>query len=186
MNPSYIIERHKHGWLICKPPRVGGVPLTALSECESLFPKGAVIDIAIPHHYIASGKADVVFCIVTPPDRMLWRKEIEAAIAGFDPESRWWAGLDVGTSSASIFAVFCGEGLRWAADNYGKRSVPADADDFGRCSRLLAQFPEWKANLNRVAEAYSDTTWPAIIARWEELEAAPNEKKTEILRSIRK
>jgi hypothetical protein len=74
--------------------------------------------------------------------------------------------------------------LRAAANELGRQSVPSDAGDFGRCSRLLARFPEWRANLVRVAEAYPDTKWPAIIARWDEVESADTATFGNILNGI--
>jgi hypothetical protein len=46
---------------------------------------------------------------------------------------------------------------------------PYDPDDFGRCYRLLALAPEWRARIAEMA-AYGDE-WAALSAAWDELTA---------------
>lgn len=185
MSHSYTIERHTHGWLLCAPPSRGGVPQDALAECGKIFPQNSVLDLGIPQHFNAAGRmTKVVSCIGTPKDLHAWRAEIESSLQHLDPEDRWWRGLDVGASSAALFAVFCRPSLRFAADHLGRASVPRDASDFGRCKRLLQLFPDWRNNLHRVAEAYPETKWPALVARWPELEAADCDSLGEILITI--
>jgi hypothetical protein len=179
MKPRYTIEVWPHGWLICGPG--GAVPLTALGESSKLFPKTAVLATGIPHHFRASGRPDVVLCVASLAELRKWSAQIEASIAFLPPEERWWKGLDVGSSSAAVFAVFCHEQFRSAAQETGRGAVPRDADDFGRCARLLTLFPQWRENLSRVAAAYPETKWPALVARWSELEAATPTDRTAIL-----
>lgn len=181
--PRYTIERWPRGWLICGPG--GTVPMTALSESQKLFPKTAIMDLGIPHHFKASGRHEVVMCIVDAgAEHNAWRTEIAASLAHLPAQERWWKGLDVGQSAAAIFAVFCEERLRSPAAELGRGAVPQDADDFGRCSRLLKLFPEWKERLAHVSIGYPNTKWPAIIARWDELEAASAAEKTKLLREL--
>ena len=174
MKALYTVERWPHGWLICGAN--GSVPIHALDECAPLFPENSVMDFAISHYYRATGDRHVVVCLTTPEEGKLWRSEIEARLALIlHPQQRWWSGLDVGASAVAIFAVLC--------DDYWKYltvpdpswrplgSVPHDPADFGRCRRLLALFPEWRARLGEVATAHPDTKWPALVARWTELEA---------------
>ena len=72
----------------------------------------------------------------------------------------WLLSSDTGISSKTIFAVMTG-----AKNN--NTDVPYDNDDFGRCYRLLQLFPEWKARLPEVAEAYP--MWGPMVAAWDEL-----------------
>jgi hypothetical protein len=184
MKPRYIVERWPRGWLICGPG--GTVPFSALSEVQKLFPKTAVMDLGIPHHFKASGRSDVVMCVVDAgAERNAWRTEILASLAGLPADERWWRGLDVGSSSAAVFAALVERPhLRLAASEFAKGAAPADADDFGRCERLLKLFPQWRARLPEVAAAYPETKWPSIVARWDELEAAPVGARSKLLREI--
>lgn len=181
MKPLYTIERWPHGWLLCGK---GGIPATAVGESMKLFPNASVIDCGISHHFRACGNLNVAMCIVTPAHAKLWRDEISASIANLPPEERWWKGLDVGASAAAIFAVFCHANFRFAAHELGQESVPRDAADFGRCKRLMAEFPEWRPQLARVATAYSTTKWRAIVAHWAELEKATDTEVNQVLSNL--
>jgi hypothetical protein len=182
MTPLYIIERHEHGWLICSA-NGQGLPMDALQECLKLFPKGAVLAPGIAHHYTQTTGRHVVFAIATNQKAKCWEKEIEASITSLPPQERWWKGTDVGMSSASIFSTFADEPWRLDAHIMGCGAIPRDAEDFGRCKRLLGLFPEWRDRLGEVAVKYQGQ-WRAIIARWTEIENASPEKQNEILRSI--
>ena len=162
-----------------------GIPLNALVECSSIFSSNAVIDGGILHHLSQSGCTKAVFCIGQPDELKEWRNEINSSLVGFAPQAKWWLGLDVGKSSAAIFAVFAEEGC-WChkAKKFGNGSTPADADDFGRCKRLLDMFPEWRTKLNKIVEAYPNTKWGKVIERWEELEKAEPKRQDEILKEI--
>lgn len=195
MSILYTIERHTHGWLICAASGQRGVPMNAVDECMPMFPRhsgGAVFDAGIVHHYdTLNYRQRVVFAVTTPEGSKLWRAEIEAYIARIKhPHDRWWYGVDVGTSSASIFGVLCPSTLcdNWAkeeATRHGNGSTPADADDLGRCLRLIALFPEWRDRLDEVAAAYPGTAWPRIIDRWGELEKADAKTQCYILNECR-
>ena len=181
-DPLYSIERMPLGWLVCGQSGQSGIPISALNECLPAFPKDGVIDPGIVHHFRQTGKDNARLCIVTKENGVLWRQEIEASLANCEPEKRWWFGTDVGRSSAAIFAVFCKSfSFRVEALDYGKGSTPQDAADFGRCRWLLDRFPEWRAKLSRVAEAYPDTAWPKIISHWPELESTTPEQQNKIL-----
>jgi hypothetical protein len=156
--------------------------MTALSECASAFPKAAEIWSGISHHYRASGRPEVTFCVATAEGGAAWQAEITTWLAPESAEGKWWRGCDVGTSSAAIFAVFCSERFRADAAQIGRGSTPGECADFGRCARLLALFPGWRAQLHRVAEAYPWTAWPWLVTRWDELETAAPAEQTRILR----
>jgi hypothetical protein len=185
-NAKFAIEKWEHGWVLCSSGRHNGVPMDALDQCGLLFQRGSYADTGIVHHLRATKKSEkAVLCIVLPEQSKKWHQEIEAELASFDREERWWYGLDVGCSSTVIFAVLNeNKRLTYDATESGGKSIPHDADDFGRCKRLLDMFPEWRTRLDSVAKAHQDTCWPAIIARWQELEAASKEDQTKILAEI--
>jgi hypothetical protein len=183
MNPSYEIERHPFGWLICAPPGQSGLPLTALAECLPLFKKKSVLNPGIAHHFNASHyHKQVIAAVAAPQDSAAWEKAIAEQLKDLDPQDRWWRGTEVGTSSAALFAVFCRTGLWQEANRFGRQSTPQDASDFVRCKHLLDAIPEWRTRLGEVAVAYPGTPWPQIVARWGELETAPAGRVNEILR----
>lgn len=186
MIPDYIIERWPHGWVLASAETScrDGVPMPAMSECLKLFPKKAVCDSGIVHHLRQSGRVNAVMCIVTESAGREWRAEITKSLQGCEPQERWWRGLDVGTSSAAIFAVFCGSRWKMEAQQMGRASTPHDAADLGRCLRLLAMFPDWRGRLADVAAEYPDGDWPKLVGRWPELEAMPPVKQSEMLREI--
>lgn len=185
MKPTYIIERWPYGWVLCGPSAMAaGIPADALKECMPLFGKNDGIDAGITHHLRQSGRTTAVMCIVSPANGRHWRREITESLAGLPPQERWWKGVDVGKSSAAMFAALCDSRWFYAADNFGESCTPQDAGDFGRCKRLLDAIPEWRPLLSKVAEKYPETKWPAIIARWAELEAATPETQTQILRNL--
>lgn len=74
--------------------------------------------------------------------------------------NRWIVGRDTGLSSKTIWAVMMG-----VKDCC---SVPLDADDFGRCYRLLALIPEWRERLVEMGEAFPD--WVPLAREWDKLE----------------
>lgn len=74
--------------------------------------------------------------------------------------NQWIAGRDVGTSSRTIWSVM-------QDVTPSDADVPYDADDFGRCYRLLALIPEWRGSLPRVARRYP--AWSALVREWDRL-----------------
>ena len=80
----------------------------------------------------------------------------------------WAAGDDHGASSAAIFTWMTGlPSAEYGAD-IGPWA-PGDLDDFGRCSRLVAQFPQFRPLLPRMKKISSD--WRKTITNWNALEA---------------
>lgn len=76
----------------------------------------------------------------------------------------WILGRDTGLSSQTIWAVMMGA----AEAPYGG-STPRDADDFGRCFRLLKHFPEWRDRLSEVAARFPE--WGPLVREWAMLES---------------
>jgi hypothetical protein len=76
----------------------------------------------------------------------------------------WLLGGDTGVSSKTILAVMTGNEVSgpFGAD------IPYDPSDFGRCYRLLQQFPEWKARLPEVAARYP--IWGPMVEAWPQME----------------
>lgn len=81
-----------------------------------------------------------------------------------DPTA-WRRGPDTGISSLTIYIVMMGlpnsELGRWRPD------VPLDGADFGRCYRLLEQFPHWRPRLAEVTERFP--AWTGLVGAWDEL-----------------
>jgi len=77
----------------------------------------------------------------------------------------WLAGNDTGISSQTIHDVLRG---RPPCPTWGWRA-PWDADDFGRCARLIDLIPEWEARMHEVGDACRE--WRPIADRWGELKA---------------
>lgn len=145
-----------------------------------------MIDCGIAHHLKYTQNRDVVMCAGIAHELKLWREEITTSLANNPPQERWWHGVDVGTSSAAIFAVLCDKCWQWEAKEFCRESAPRDAGDFGRCKRLIEAIPEWRERLAEVAEAYPKTAWPRIVARWAELESATQEQVGAILDAAQK
>ena len=184
MKPLYTVERWPLGWTISSPVYQAGIPVNALGECLSLVPRKGLMDAGIAHHLRHSGHPNVVLCMVTASNSTKWRAEITELLSNAPPEDQWFRGFEVGASSATIFSVFCFAKFNAAAKKMSNGAAPLDASDFGRCVRLLEKFPQWRASLHRVAEAYPNGKWPALVARWDELEAATPEVQNQILNSL--
>lgn len=80
---------------------------------------------------------------------------------------QWILSNDTGTSSKTIWAVMMH--AQCADPGY-----PHDADDFGRCYRLLQHFQGWRARLPEVATRYP--MWTPLVAAWDELTAFYEQK----------
>ncbi|HMI93818.1 MAG TPA: hypothetical protein VK509_20735 [Polyangiales bacterium] len=82
------------------------------------------------------------------------------------PEDIWLAGGDTGRSSKTIWKVMTG-GAVGSPD--WRPGIPLDPADFGRCHRLLEQFPAWRARLPEVAAKHPE--WTRLVEAWDELSA---------------
>lgn len=76
--------------------------------------------------------------------------------------ARWAAGPDTGCSSKALFG--------WFAGGLPPRDYPVDADDFGRCYRLLKLAPEWRERMAELTHDPASPSWRALAKHWEELE----------------
>lgn len=186
-HPDFILEKWPHGWLILGPPLERGMPISAFSEaCKACADPKAVVDPSIASHYHESRGVNCVAAIGTPDDCAKWRTEIEAWLNAYvqDPFKRWWLGTDRGNSSSALFAAIVtnAKGSGWH-HGWERQDTPQDADDFGRCLRLVNRF-NWHDRLPEVALKYPATKWPEIVARWDEIAAAEPKMQTIILRGI--
>lgn len=66
---------------------------------------------------------------------------------------KWALGDDTGTSSKTLCAFMLGMNSTNGCRRYGASYPPSDADDRGRCIRLLKLIPEWLPRLPELAEA---------------------------------
>lgn len=88
------------------------------------------------------------------------------APASMKPYVDWANGPDSGISSRTLLSAITGRSFlpyRFGPD------VPHDPADFGRCVRLLDNFPELRPQLAKVAEEHP--RWAGHVARWAEFEA---------------
>ncbi len=86
-----------------------------------------------------------------------------AARFKFTTPAEWLASWDTGQSAMTIANVMVGYRL----DGRMVDSIPYDPSDFGRCYRLLAAFPAWRARLSEMTRIEG---WPPLVAAWPELE----------------
>lgn len=75
----------------------------------------------------------------------------------------WLMGYDTGISSKAMVSVFTGK----AAKGLWDMDTPRDPDDFGRCYRMMNQFPEWYSRLDEIPEVFPN--WGPMIGAWPEL-----------------
>lgn len=92
-------------------------------------------------------------------------------------QARWLRSRDVGVSSLTIFEVMTGHMLE-TPFRFGY-SPPVDASDFGRCRKLLEQFPEWRTRLGEVADRHP--AWRAVVGAWDRLEQLHDQGKGSLL-----
>lgn len=79
----------------------------------------------------------------------------------------WISGRDTGTSSKTIWRHMRGLPLL-------EVHHPWDPSDFGRCYRLLAIAPEWRARMPEMAT--HGKVWSALASAWNELTALYEEE----------
>ena len=78
----------------------------------------------------------------------------------------WIIGDDTGISSKAIWSRMMGR----PASRNGFGNHPHDPDDFGRCYRLLACFPAWRARIGELA--LESREWARLVAYWDAIEAS--------------
>lgn len=78
----------------------------------------------------------------------------------FATPEEWLRSWDTGESSKTIWNTMMGRAS-------ARSSHPWDPDDFGRCHRLLAAFPAWRA---RLREMWYVDGWKKFVDEWAILE----------------
>jgi hypothetical protein len=74
----------------------------------------------------------------------------------------WLLGRDTGISSKTMLYMH----VIGKYPDYG--DIPYDPDDFGRCYRLIQQFPEIKKSFPKICMI--SESWKRLIFEWQELE----------------
>lgn len=87
----------------------------------------------------------------------------------------WMAGPDTGMSSMALCRKLAGitkrapleSSIKTTSERVPSSPIPVDADDFGRCHRLLHAIPGWRA---RIGEMRGEGQWAPLVDAWDELE----------------
>jgi hypothetical protein len=160
MSDGYRVETLPHGIAIYGP-----VPLSQTTAVAALGKANGydLMDLGIASTLRAT------FVLTSREHGEAWRTEIEQKLLATypdDPLERWMRGIDTGTSSWTMLITLRPDLIhRWRTDRTG---VPHDADDVGRCIRLLRLVPTLAA---RRAEVAAVPGWKRLIESWDELEA---------------
>jgi hypothetical protein len=136
---SYEVKETPFGVLVFGPMPVGDmVALSAVWKKRGL-------------KFLAPGIANALSATLAVTNNVArWEAEVQREVKAAwpnDAEAQWLFGTDVGSSSKTIFSVFCRPDLKHVATRGLHPCLPADADDFGRCYRLLKLFPHWEQKL---------------------------------------
>lgn len=94
----------------------------------------------------------------------LVRKMSRAPNADLDRYYDWASAGDAGTSSKTIVQELTGAKVL----NGRSGDAPHDGADFGRCYRMLKQFPELRARLPEMKRV--NPAWAHLVDAWAELE----------------
>jgi hypothetical protein len=81
------------------------------------------------------------FLEITLKENFVSKEDIERGIEKME----WLLSDDTGTSSKAIFRAMVGV-------PHKDKSTPLDPSDFGRCYRLLKQFPEWESRVKELGD----------------------------------
>ena len=138
---DYLVRRFEHGVAIYGPLPVDDA--VALSEV-----------------WHKQGRLGATIAVTSDAD--VWMRNLGLRIDHED----WLLSGDTGVSSKTIFRTLSGR--RTPGDQ--SAGIPHDADDFGRCYRLLKRHPEWKPRLSEVVAAFP--VWGPIVREWDALCAA--------------
>lgn len=115
---------------------------------------------------------DAIWVIGSDESLKRLRAEHDARIAHLPPLEKWCSGWDKGISSMTMLAAIVHPDtiIPNCCKSYvnAKQDVPHDADDFGRCVRLLEAMPEFRPQLHKVSDKHPE--WGQIIANWDGLE----------------
>lgn len=120
---------------------------------------------------IPPGLADLLskFCTAAGDELQEWQRLIrDRNLWSYERAVAWLAGSDTGISSKTIWSVMTG----FPVDV--RPTIPLDPSDFGRCYRLLQEFPGWRERMPEVAAKHEH--WKPMVDAWDELTALYEEE----------
>lgn len=159
---SYEIKENEFGILV-----FGSMPIDDMVALAKVWEKRG-------HTQMVPGVASAMkamLAVCAPANVKKWKKHIDDQAkerSQGDLELQWLRGSDTGISSKTIFSVLCrpeNKGSLLLNDGWS-RSTPWDADDFGRCMRLV-DLLSWRNRLPEVSSAHP--SFGPIVANWDEL-----------------
>lgn len=164
---EYRVVEYPHGVAIFSDT---GIPLDTMVRLWKAYRKGNnILDIGIAHHLGA------LSVLTSKTKAKLWRQQIaEVLLRRYpdDPERRWLEGVDYGTSAFTIFRSLADH----PTTRFCEGARPSDADDFGRCLRLVESMG-WQDILGEVSRSWPK--WKPIVDHWDELAKLYHAKKLE-------
>ena len=124
-----------------------------------------IVQIAEKHGYtsLLPGVADAIgatFVISNQKRQAALKEDLGVRTSNSD----WLKSGDCGISSKTIFAVLSGNHAALQGDC---GDAPHDADDFGRCARLMERYPAWGPRLAEVA--HFCPAFAPLVPVWGEL-----------------
>ena len=162
----YCIEVYPLGICVCPAPGKMGIPMDAMRMVGKIAPRKSVVDAGI------ANALDGILAAGALADCKKWRGKItmDLAMQPISKDLKWIRGVDCGQSSTTLFLALTKDdrvrGESMALNQRGERHHPRDADDFGRCVRMIA-YMGWE---NRVQEAAGiSREWALLVSRWGEL-----------------
>lgn len=151
---EYSIKKYKHGIAV-----FGFVPLMDASNLISMWDSQGYkfLDAVIAERLKAT------FVLVQNKESSeAWKKELDIR---FDHPD-WIFSGDTGISSKTIYAILENKYyvLSGGSNDF---DIPSDAEDFGRCYRLVKRYPSYESRLSEVAEKCPK--WKPIVDNWKKL-----------------
>lgn len=124
-----------------------------------------IVQIAEKHGYtsLLPGVADAIgatFVISNQKRQAALEEDLGVRASNSD----WLKSGDCGVSSKTIYAVLSGNPAALQGD---RGDAPYDADDFGRCARLMERYPDWAPRIGEVAQFCS--AFAPLVPAWCEL-----------------
>ena len=160
---GYRVVMAKYGKLV-----MGSIPISDFVKLSEAWGKEG-LDTLVPG--IATA-LNATFAVCRRADAERWRAEVDAraseSVQG-DPELAWILGTDTGSSSRTIWVALSRHGQMVTQEGDFHSALPRDADDFGRCHRLLERIPAWRTRLPEVAARF--TAWGPLVEIWDEMTA---------------
>lgn len=140
----------------------GNIPISDFSELTSFCEKKGftIMDPGLASAY------EVTAVITSEDGSEYLRNELDKSLSDYDKDVAWIKGWDTGISSKTLYYFFHDNDIWDHAD------APRDADDFGRCYRLMKKFPEWD-----IKKAKAIPRWEELVDRWTELVDLYEQKK---------